>query len=99
MKNLIIEKTQGRKQNDLTFLRLQRERSVIIVKEMIQVSPFPQQSHHKTNYMFHKFEIKVRYDADRLNRFYKKPCSNELLWFMVNALGKYNEKEQIFYCN
>lgn len=99
MKNLIIEKTQGRKQSDLTFLKLQRKRSVIIVNEMIHISPFPQQSHHKTNYMFHKFEINVRYDVDRLNRFYKKPCSNELLWFMVNALGKYNEKEQIFYGN
>ena len=49
-------------------LKLQRKRSVII-KEMIQVSPFPQQSYCKTNYMFNKQEIKVRYNADRLNRF------------------------------
>ena len=93
MKNLIIEKTQGRKQSDLTFLKIQRKGLVIIIKEMIQVSPFLQQAYYEINYMFNKLEVNIRYDVDRLDRFYKRPRSNELLWFTVNAIGKYNEKE------
>ena len=93
MKNLIIEKTQGRKQNDLTFLKIQRKGLVIIIKEMIQVSPFLQQGYYEINYTFNKLEINIRYDVDRLGRFYKRPSSNELLWFTMNAIGKYNEKE------
>lgn len=89
----MIEKTQGRKQNNLTFLKIQRKGLVIIIKEMIQVSPFLQQSYHEIDYTFDKIEINIRYDVDRLGRFYKRPCSNELLWFTVNAIGKDNEKE------
>ena len=89
----MIEKTTGRKQNDLTFLKIQRKELVIIIKEMIQVSPFLQQAYYKTNYTFNKLEVNIRYSVGRLGRFYKKPCSNELLWFTMNAIGKYNEKE------
>lgn len=99
MKNLVIEKTPGRKQSELNFLKLQRKKSVIFIEEFIRVSPFPQQSNYETVYMFqiiHKFETHLRYTSERLNMFYRKPCSNELLWFMMNVIGKDNEKE-IFY--
>lgn len=93
MKNLIIEKHINKNNLDCSFLRIQRKGSVIFIIELIQISPLPQQSHYETNYKFDKLEINVKYSVDRLNKFFKKPCSNELLWFIVNAIGKYNEKE------
>lgn len=94
MKNLIIEKHINKNNLDRSFLKIQRKGAVIFIRELIQISPFPQQDYcDETNYKFDKLEINAKYSVDRLNKFFKKPCSNELLWFIVNAIGKYNEKE------